>query len=78
MAVSGPRNNGFSFLSLKKGWLGGTNLLAGALCKINRGACCSHTMWWAACFPLSFARGGGNDMGILGILGMIGNKHDGQ
>lgn len=69
-----------SVFSLKKGWLGGTNLLAGALCKINRGACCSHTMWWAACFPLSFARGVVmmGILGIMGILGMIGNKHDGQ
>lgn len=74
MAVSGPRNNGFSFLSLKKGWLGGTNLLAGALCKINRGACCSHTMWWAACFPLSFARG----VVMMGILGIMGNGHNGH
>ena len=75
MAVSGPRNNGFSFLSLKMGWLGGTNLLAGALCKINRGACCSHTMCRAACFPLSFARGGGND-GHIRHNGHI--RHDRQ
>lgn len=73
-----------SVFSLSKRGGCGTNLLAGALCKINRGACCSHTMWWAACFPLSFARGVVvmmgilGIMGIIGILGMIGNRHNGQ
>ncbi len=33
-----------SVFSLSKRGGCGTNLPAGALCKINRGACCSHTM----------------------------------
>ena len=64
-----------SVFSLSKRGGCGTNLPAGALCKINRGACCSHTMWWAACFPLSFARG---VVVMMGILGLMGNRHDRQ
>ena len=59
MAAFGPRNNGFSFLSLKMGWLGGTNLLAGALCKDKQGSMLLAHNVVGCLLPFIFCSGGG-------------------